>query len=63
MELPNRKYLLPREVGLYYRNDPKTLKRLADRGEFPKPVKVGGKCLWWRPALVEFDRKLQEAAQ
>ena len=39
------------EIAGYLGCSPKHVRRLAERGQLPKPVKIGRLCLWPREAI------------
>lgn len=60
---PEVRLLREPEVAKFIGVSTSTVRRLVNRGEFPKPVKIGGKLIAWRSAEVQrwIDRLPAEA--
>ena len=43
-----------KEVAAYFSMNQRTIRRLCDRGEFPKPIRLGKSIRWREQSLVDF---------
>jgi excisionase family DNA binding protein len=50
---PSATLLHAKQIAVFLGCTPKHIRRLAERGEFPKPVKAGRKILRWHREAVE----------
>jgi excisionase family DNA binding protein len=51
------------EVARYFSVNQRTIRRLWDRGEFPKPIRIGKMLRWREQALAEYVNDKCEQAQ
>ena len=50
-----------KEVANYFSCHPATIWRMTERGQLPKPIRIGGKTRWIRSEIEEVvDRALAE---
>lgn len=59
----NERLMRIEEVAKFLSINPRTVRRLWQRGEFPQPIRLGASVRWREQTLVDFVNNKSEQAQ